>query len=240
MAAAARAPAELEVEDGLEAIAVRIDRVRGDLGRDAFDQPPVANDIDVIDEAAGDGFDAQDLVRSLCHAAAERQPVDAGEQVRAISSQRHRAAGVQRVPDRGAGIFSSVDRAAAVAIGTGIGAVVIGVAEEAEDIAVSEAMFHRGMAVGRPHRVQERSVPERGFGQAVHGDDFEHWRQVFVEAAPVDAARALAIADVVGEGEGATGVARFETPVQLGRALRLDQLVLVEIAIDDGIVAVLA
>ena len=61
---------------------------------------------------------------------------------------------------------------------------------------------------------------------------------MLVEGRPVDAARAEPVADVMRERHRAAGIPPLQKPAQFGRAVGFEKFALVEVAVDDRVVAV--
>jgi hypothetical protein len=171
------------------------------------------------------------------NAAALHGVADRKEEVARIAGKGIGAAPVDAVPEGRAGILRCIDGRAAMAVGAGIAAVMVGIAEKAEAYATVEAMAGGRLAVARAHGVQERPVHDRCLGTAVHGDDLHDRGQVFDDRVPVHAARAKAVADMVRKGENAVAIGGAQLGMQLGRRIGLDDLLAGDVAIDDRVVA---
>ena len=230
----ARAPTELDKEHGLR---LPRDRRRRDLRGDPVDEPAVADDVDRVDEPGGHGLDAKAPFGQRRNDAALAGRADSGEKVDVVSRERVGPARPHRLPDRGAVAARRVDRHAAVTVGAGKGRVVVRVADHPEDMSGGEPVLHRRPAVRGTHRMEVAPIRLGGLGAAVHRVHLDEGRQLRIEAVPIDAARAQPVADVMGESEGATRELGLEPPPQLGGAVGQDQGRRVEVAVDDGVVA---
>src|SRR5690606_14466025 len=155
----------------------------------------------------------------------------------AVARQCGGAALLQCLPKRFIGIFARVDAAAAMTIGAREGAVMIGVAQKAEDMAFRKSADDGGASVRRTHRMQEGTVGRGAFGAAMHRYDFDHRRDGRVECLPVQAAHPNPITNMVGKRDCAAGIKQLQALPKLFRCVGQYQFTLVEVAVDDGAVA---
>ena len=200
-------------------------------------EPAVADHVDAIDEPAGRRLDRQGTAPSGRHDAALDDAVERGEQVDVRARQGVRAPRPHRRPQRLAVVALGVDGGPAVAVGAGEAAVMVGVPDNAEDVARPQSVRHRRPAVDRSHRMQVGAIGLGGLGAAVHGDHLDEGRERRIEALPVKPARPDPVADMMREGEGPVAEAAGERGLQADGIVGEFDRSGIEVGEDDRVVA---
>ncbi len=238
MAPAARAPAEFDKQDGFRfRTAADLDRGGAQLGRDALEQFAVSEDIDAIDEPGSDCLDIQGGVGRGRGDAALHGVADRRQQVDIVAGQRVGATRPHGRKDRVPTVICRVDRHATMAVGAGEGGMMIGIADHAEHRAALQPRAHGRGAVHRAHGMQVGALGFGLFRATMHRKHLDEGRQFRIERIPVDAARALAVADMVRKGEGVVALGGLKRLLQFGRAVGKFRFGDIEVAIDDRVVA---
>jgi hypothetical protein len=175
--------------------------------RDPRHERPIADDVDAVDRTAADGFDGEPAsAAGRDHRTGEPRLAQRHAEMRAIAGQRRCPPLPERLPEVVPAAARRHEAGAAVAVGARIAAVMVGIADEAENVAEREPVPMRAAAVARSHGVQIGPSRLAGLRDTVHRNDLDHGRQAGQEARPVDAASAQPIARMMGKGhEGTRG-----------------------------------
>ncbi len=134
--------------------------------------------------------------------------IDRECQCDAISSERIRSTGCNGFPDTIAAEFFGPYSHSAMPVASWMGAMVVRRAYDAEYLSQPQPMLHCAFSISGPHSVQVRIRGIISFGQAVHGDDFYHRRELRRKVLPTDATVAAQVADVMGNEKALHSLAR--------------------------------
>ncbi len=197
----------------------------------------IAENVDRIDEAAGHGLDLEQG-RSWTHHAALRHATDQHEQVNVVAGECIGAPVAHRLPDRLTVTTARVGRHASMTVGAREARVMVRVADDAKHVTERPTMQHRSFAIGWAHRMQVGPLRLRAFGASMHRVHLDKRGERGVEAAPIDAARAKPVADVMREGEGGVRPRRLERSAQRRRTVGQHKRPRFEVTIEDRVVPV--